>query len=286
MNPRMAKKKPTQIPARFRDKHVLYEASVQEVDADLDFMARVFRRERGRPLRAIREDFCGTARMSAAWVKRHPDHIAVGVDNHRPTLAWAARQHAAPLGDAAKRLTLIHGDVRTAPSPPVDAIGAFNFSYSLFKTRAGLRAYFEQARAGLVADGMMVLDAFGGIRCVQNNKDVRSIPDAHTADGEKIPMFIYEWEHRHFDVINNHLICDIHFELGDGTRIERAFTYDWRLWSLPELREILEEAGFARVGIYIHGWMDDGSADGVYRLRKRYENEDGWIAYVVAFNKV
>ncbi|HMP72881.1 MAG TPA: class I SAM-dependent methyltransferase [Kiritimatiellia bacterium] len=276
------KKTSPPLPARFRDKHVLYEASVQEVDADLDFVARMFRRERGRPLRMFREDFCGTARICATWVQRHPEHLAIGVDNHLPTLNWARKNHLAPLGEAGRRVTLIHGDVREINRPRAEAIGAFNFSYSLFKTREALREYFKHVRRSLTPDGLFVMDAFGGIRCVQYNKDIRSVPDAVTADGEKIPTFIYEWEHRHFDVIHNHLVCDIHFELGDGTRIDRAFTYDWRLWSLPELREILAEAGFASSNVYIHGWLPDGSADGVYRLRKRYDNEDGWIAYVVA----
>jgi hypothetical protein len=30
------------------------------------------------------------------------------------------------------------------------------------------------------------------------------------------------------------LVCHIHFDFEDGSRLERAFSYDWRLWSLPE----------------------------------------------------
>ena len=275
------KRKPASVPAKFRDKHLLYEGAVQEVDADLDFMQRVFRKHRGRPPRILREDFCGTAKLSAAWVGRHRANQAIGVDNHAPTLAWGERWHRSKLGPHANRMTLICDDVRSVSKPRADLLCAYNFSYSLFQTREGLRDYFRHASVGLKRDGILVMDAFGGISSVQRNKETRSIPHATTPEGEPIPTYIYEWEHRHFDVINNHLIADIHFELADGSRIERAFTYDWRLWSLPELREILLEAGFRMVEIYIHGWEKNGEADGIYRLRKTFDNEDGWIAYVV-----
>lgn len=276
------KKTSAPVPRKFRDKHLLYEGAVQEVDADLDFMQRVCRKHTGRPPRLIREDFCGTAKLSAAWVSRNPRHLALGVDNHAPTLAWGDRHHRRPLGDAAARLTLVLDDVRAVDRPLADVTCAFNFSYSLFHRRDDLLGYFRHARSGLKPRGLMVLDAFGGIQCVQHNKETRSIPRARTPSGERIPTYIYEWEHRHFDVIHNRMVAHIHFELADGARLERAFTYDWRLWSLPELREVLLEAGFRAVEVYIHGWDAQGNADGIYRLRKTYDNEDGWIAYVVA----
>jgi hypothetical protein len=30
-----------------------------------------------------------------------------------------------------------------------------------------------------------------------------------------------------------------------------AFTYDWRLWTLPDLVEALGEAGYSRVGVWV-----------------------------------
>ena len=68
----------------------------------------------------------------------------------------------------------------------------------------------------------------------------------------------------------------------DGTRLRRAFSYDWRFWTLPELRELLEEAGFSSVEVYVEGWdEDDEEGDGVYRRRTFFENQEGWVANIV-----
>src|SRR2546423_6308758 len=62
------------------DRHVLYEAAVQDIEFDLSFFQRVYRQLRGRPLRLLREDFCGTARLACEWVRRRPSRRAWAVD--------------------------------------------------------------------------------------------------------------------------------------------------------------------------------------------------------------
>ena len=264
-----------------RDKHALYEAAVQEVNDDIRFMRRVFARHRGRPLQFLREDFCGTAALATRWVSMNAQHRAIGVDIDPEPLDWGLRHHIHLAGEAGRRLKLIRADVLACHRPAAEAICAFNFSYFLFKTRERLRAYFASARKALKKDGMLFMDAFGGLKVMTTNKDVRSIPDAHDPFGLPMATYIYEWEHSHFDVLTHDLTCHIHFELQDGSRLNRAFTYNWRLWSLPELREILLEAGFDRVEIYTHGWDSEGESDNNWRLRKHFENEDGWLAYLV-----
>jgi len=32
--------------------------------------------------------------------------------------------------------------------------------------------------------------------------------------------------------------------------LDRAFSYYWRMWTLPELQELLQEAGFVKVTVY------------------------------------
>ena len=76
--------------------------------------------------------------------------------------------------------------------------------------------------------------------------------------------------------------CRIHFELEDGTTIRKAFSYDWRLWTIPEIRELMVEAGFEETDVYVEGWdEDEDDSDGVFRKRKQFENQSGWVAYVV-----
>ena len=43
------------------DRHQLYERSVQNVEAEIDFVDETYRSLRGRRARLLREDFCGTA---------------------------------------------------------------------------------------------------------------------------------------------------------------------------------------------------------------------------------
>lgn len=275
------RKKQSKLTADNADKHALYEGAVQDVADDIRFMRRIFLRHRNRPLLFLREDFCGTASLAAKWVSLNASHTAMGVDIDPEPLDWGLRHHVHLAGQAGRRLKLLRSDVLACHRPAADAVCAFNFSYFLFKTRAQLRAYFASARQSLKKDGLLYLDAFGGMAAMTTGKDVRSVPDARNPFGEKIPTFIYEWETSHFDVLTHDVKCHIHFELPDGSRMDNAFMYDWRLWTLPEIREVLLEAGFAGVEIYTHGWKKNGESDDIWRLRKHYENEDGWLAYIV-----
>lgn len=274
-------KKKTKTPLITRDKHVLYEAAVQAVEHEIAFMRKTFRTHRGRPMLHFREDFCGTAQMSAHWVGMDERHHATGVDIDPEPLDWGLRHHVHPLGAAGRRLKLVNANVLDCHAPRVDAIGAFNFSYYLFKQRDALRTYFSTARRGLKDDGILFLDAFGGLEAMQTAKDVRKIRGATDSFGRTIADFTYEWEHAHFDVLSHDLTCHIHFILKNGRRLNKAFTYHWRLWTLPELREILLEAGFAKVEIYTHGWTRNGEGNNNYIQRRRYENQNGWLAYIV-----
>ena len=61
----------------------------------------------------------------------------------------------------------------------------------------------------------------------------------------------------------------------DGSVLEQAFTYDWRLWTLVEIRELLGEAGFADVGVCFEA--EDGFVEEIDT-----DDMDAWVAYVVA----
>ncbi|MEO6462063.1 MAG: class I SAM-dependent methyltransferase, partial [Candidatus Eisenbacteria bacterium] len=111
-----------------RDRHALYEAAVQGVDYDLDFAEKLFRHLRGRPPRSLRDDFCATAALATAFALRDPDNVSYGVDLDPAPLAWARRHRLAQLNDAADRVHLVEGDVRTARVPKVDLTLAYNFS--------------------------------------------------------------------------------------------------------------------------------------------------------------
>lgn len=265
-----------------RDRHLLYSASVQSVDADIDFFQRVYKRKRGRGFKMLREDFCGTAVLACRWVQRHKDHRAIGVDLDRPTLDWGREHYLPVLGKAVKQLRLIEGNVLDSSHPKADVIAALNFSYNIFKKREQLLDYFKAARAGMKRGGLFFLDAFGGTGANEPDEEDRKIDACVAFDGTKVPKFTYVWEQAAFNPVNHDILCHIHFELRDGSRLEKAFSYDWRLWTLPEIQELLLEAGFKGAEVYVEGWDDEeDDTDGVFRRRKKFENQAGWVAYVV-----
>jgi hypothetical protein len=262
--------------AKIADRHQLYELSVQNAAAEARFIDRAFQRLRGRRAEVLREDFCGTAAVCCEWVRARASHEAIGVDLDSEVLAWGREHNVARLKPAqAARLTLLQDDVMRVQAPAADAIVAMNFSYWTFKDRATLRRYLECARAGLAADGVLFLDAFGGYEAFKELEEEQGIDEAGW-------RFTYVWEHAHFEPLTNNLVCHIHFAFPDGSRMKRAFSYDWRLWTLPEIRELLEEAGFRNVTVYWQGYDADGDPNGRFRPVTRGEADAGWIAYLSA----
>ena len=263
-------KRPT-LAAR-ADRHRLYEAAVQTPDIECEFLDALFQERRGRTPLRLREDFCGTGAMTAEWVRRGNTRIAYGVDLDPQPLAWGEQHHLAKLSPAQRRrVHLQQADVRTARTPPVDVVVALNFSYWVFKDRATLRGYFAAARRALASDGMLVLDAFGG-------------PDAYKIMRERsrVRGFEYVWHQQDFDPVSGDYTCHIGFRFPDGSSLPRAFSYHWRLWTLPEIRELLTEAGFSRVAVQMQGYDADGEPDDEYREVVRGDPDPAWIAYLVA----
>ena len=218
--------------------------------------------------------------MSVEWCKSDPQRTAIGVDIDEETLEWGRQHNLQPAGsDVASRVTLLQKDVREVVEPGVDITCAFNFSFCIFKTRDALREYFAKAREGLNDDGMLVLDIFGGTECQNELEEETELEDVEGT---------YVWEHARFNPITNEILCHIHFEFPDKSRMDKAFTYDWRLWSLPELKELLEEAGYSKVRIYWEKFEENDEDDdylessGEFYEATDVDNQESWHAYVVA----
>jgi hypothetical protein len=260
------------------DRHLLYQQSVQDVEAEIDFVEQTWAELRQRPAVFLREDFCGTANTACEWVIRDAGHEAVGVDLDREVLEWGALYNLAGLEeDQLERIELLAEDVlRTRPGL-ADIILAMNFSYYLFLTRDDLREYFANALDGLVSDGIMFLDAYGGFEAPKVLTESR---ECHDADGNS---FTYIWEQASFNPIDACMTCHIHFEFSDKSRIEKAFSYHWRLWTLPEIREILYEAGFSKVDVYWEGTDEKkNEGNGIYMPAETGDADPGWVCYIVA----
>ena len=252
------------------DRHVLYEQSVQSVDSEVEFLRNTYREIRKRPAVSLREDFCGTAAAACEWVRSDSRHTAVGVDIDPDVLEWGRQNNVTRLdSDAQMRLRLIEDDVFNVTLAPVDLAVAFNFSYWIFDTRETMRGYFEMVRKGLNDDGLFICDAFGGAEALDEMEEETE------HDG-----FTYVWEQATFDPISHDMQCYIHFTFPDGSALKRAFSYRWRFWTLPEIRELLIEAGFSSVTVYWDRSDDDDDSD--YVPVERGDADPAWIAYIVA----
>jgi SAM-dependent methyltransferase len=260
--------------------HELYEKSVQSPEADIEFFINTYKALRGKEPMDMREDFCGTGYLSVEWCKSHPQRRAQGIDLDRPTLEWGRKHNVEPAGeDVASRVELVEGNVLDTTDFRADVTCACNFSYNIFKTRDALREYFEAAHKGLKDDGLFIMDVFGGTETMDILEEERDVDDED---------FTYVWDQDKFNPITNEILCYIHFNFPDGSELRKAFTYDWRLWQLPELSELLLEAGFSKVRVYWEEFVDeDDDSDelegtGEYFEATEVENQESWVNYIVA----
>jgi SAM-dependent methyltransferase len=274
MSAKFAKKNTQPTMAEKADIHELYELSVQNVEHEIEFLQKTFRSLAGRTAYLFREDFCGTASASCQWVRQGKDYQAIGVDIDPSVLDWGRAHRVAMLdSEDQARVSLIESDVMTVETPRVDLLVAFNFSYFIFDTRDKLRAYFKRAYDATKDDGVFICDMFGGPEAQEETREKTK----HKKHG-----FTYIWHQAKFHPITNFIRCHIHFKFKDGSKIKKAFTYEWRLWSAPELRELLLEAGFRKATVYWEGEDEDGEGNGEFTPNKEGEADLAWIAYIVA----
>lgn len=254
------------------DKYEYYEKSVQNPSNEVEFFNEKFKEIRKRKPHNLREDFCGTGAITCEWVKQGEDHHAWGIDLDPEPIGYGKDHHFAKLSSKEQsRVRYIEGNVLTASTPKVDIAFAFNFSYYIFKERKQLIDYFSKVREALVDDGVFFIDLFGG-------------PDSQTLMTDVIEHdgFKYYWECQEFNPLNNHCRFAIHFKRKGEKKRKNVFVYNWRMWVMAELKEILLDAGFTKCISYWEGEDDDGDGDGQFFQTEEAENCDAWVTYIAA----
>lgn len=252
------------------DKYELYRKAVQSAEDDVIFIRDAYKELRGKAPRVFREDFCGTFALSTEWIKLNPRHEAIGIDLDPEPMTYGRQNYLSILKpDQQRRMRLIEGNVLAPNLPKADILVAMNFSYFCFKQREVMKKYFANAYKSLSKDGIFLVDVFGGKQCYD------AIEDTIKHDG-----FTYYWDQTNYDPVTAEALFHIHFRVG-GKKIERVFSYDWRLWSIPELREIMQEVGFRKTHVYWEGTARDGSGDGNFHRTEKGESCESWIAYII-----
>ena len=274
-SPPIQKKQNKQTLADKADKYDCYQQSVQEPEHEIDIFDQAFREAYNRKALKLREDFCGTFAVCCYWVESDSKRSAWGIDLCEETLQWGKNNNLNKLKEKdSRRVTVMEQDVRERSTPQVDVLAAQNFSFWIFKTREEVLEYFKIAYANLASEGVIVMDMMGGRDCYDSDLvDKRTI-----VKGKK--GFKYHWEQAYFNPVNSHCKFYIHFKFADGSKMKKAFQYDWRFWTIPEVRELLMEAGFKDTVVYWEGDTEDDE-DATWSKVDEAPNDYSWLCYVV-----
>lgn len=220
------------------DRYDLYELCVQSPRHAVGLLRAIH----GGGARVLGEDFCGTAAVSREWVKED-GCTAVGLDLDADVLR-AARARCGDGRIVLKERDVVRGEVGAA----ADVVFVGNFSIGEIHERAALVSYLMRSRQRLSRGGVFVCDTYGGESAYRAGAVVRK----HAAPDGAIVH--YTWEQRRADPATGMVENALHFRVERGGEIvlelTDAFVYRWRLWSIPELRDAMAEAGFARTSVH------------------------------------
>ncbi|MGE0435231.1 MAG: pentapeptide repeat-containing protein [Planctomycetota bacterium] len=253
----------------------LYQRAVQSVPQMLDVVSRLYSEHAGKPLHHLREDFAAAGAYAISWARRDEANHGYGVELDPLTIAWGLTHNAADFDRAArKRIHMIEGNVLDPHQPKVEAICAFNSSWCVFKDDETLQRYFNVVHESLEPSGLFILDVFGGPALERAG----SWPTEH-------PAFTYHWQHESFDPATRSLRAHMHFAFPDGSKLEKAFTYDWRVWTLEEVESKLKAAGFDEVARYAFERGPGNRETETFARVTDPPNPAAWSVYVVAFRK-
>jgi hypothetical protein len=211
------------------DLYRYYENSVQTPEEHVNIFSRMFRELRGHDAMTMKEDFCGTFLISCEWVKSHPERLAIGVDLDSAPIQYGKKNGFKELNaKQKKRVTILQKNVCDVIAKKSQIIGAGNFSFFIFKKRAELLTYFKAAYKNLAKDGIFVLEMAGGPGFIQKTREQR------TYKLKGYGKYTYYWDQKSYDPVNAHGLYAIHFREPNGTFRKDCFTYDWRVWTVPE----------------------------------------------------
>lgn len=248
------------------DRFDYYERAVTSADSLARFLLAL---HGGEPW-VLGEDFSGTAALSRGWLRLGREMRAVAVDLDGPTLARIPRS---------ARLKCVRADVLKVRDK-ADIIAATNFPVCYWHTRKSLVAYLRHARGRLNRGGVFVCDLYGGPAALVPSRRSKRIPLGRGR------VLHYTWHQRSVDPLTMRVQNSIHFRVSvNGKTVETikdAFTYDWRLWSIPEMRDAMAEAGFRSSEVHDRmGAAIDHEGRVHVRAVEEHEIDADYVVYLV-----
>ncbi|XP_074556025.1 uncharacterized protein LOC141811855 isoform X2 [Curcuma longa] len=189
--------------------------------------------------------------------------------------------NATELNGSVSQVTSMTSLMEKYALPNRDIVCAFNYSCCCLHKRKDLILYFKHALNVLSKKGgIFVMDLYGGVSSECKLRLQR-----------RFSNFTYVWEQEEFDILNRKTRISLHFHLGKQHAIRHAFSYDWRLWSIPEIKDCLEEAGFRSIHVWIREMPDtlddhnkqefNAGRDVKYEELSSFQQQDAWNAYIV-----
>ncbi len=250
-----------------RDRYALYERAAQSPARQARFLRALHQAPRAQAL-TLGEDFSAAGAISRAWIDAFPGSAAICIDIDPEPL-----ERLRALAGDCDALAIHQSDVLDR-ADPVDLIAVLNFSICEIRSREDLLRYLRHARARLKDHGLLVLDLYGGADAFILGESEEELRDDVT----------YVWEQREANPMTGEVVNAMHFILPSGERLEDAFVYHWRLWSLPELTDALVEAGFTTVEIYdrLGSAIDDEGNVHALPIADPDELDENYVVYIAA----
>jgi len=257
------------------DKYKLYTESVQSPEVDAEFFDTYYKAYNGEEALVLKEDFCGTFLNSIEWVKRGATKQAICVDLDPEPIEYSQKNYLPSLEPSqSERLQIFKRDVLEKSNETADVIAALNFSTFIFKERKKLKKYLKRSLKTLKPKGLFFMDCFGGMATQEPLEEETEHKN-----------FSYYWDQDSFDPVNNQGQFYIHFKPKGEKKIKKVFSYNWRMWTLPELRDLLIEVGFHDVHILWEGTGPNGEGNGKFTRAEKGEVCESWVAYVIGQKK-
>ena len=254
------------------DKYFYYKKAVQSPVEDISFFKKTFRSFYKKTPRVFREDFCGTFYVAFEWIKDHKLNKAIAIDIDKAPIEYGIKNHTLQLNPSQqKSLTVLNKNILSPRLPAAEIISVSNFSYFVLKERALMLKYFKNVHKSLYKKGLFILDVVGGAECEQI-----------TEEETKHRGFSYFWDQDFFDPIQREGHFYIHFKRKGEKKQLKQFSYHWRLWTFPELKELLMSAGFSKVYVYWEQSDKKGEGTGVFKKAKTGEPCGCWVAYLIS----